>query len=57
MNTAKTVVLMAGLTVLLVVVGGVVTGSREGMLLFFGLSMVMNLVSYWFSDKIVLRMY
>jgi heat shock protein HtpX len=57
MNTAKTVALMAGLTVLLVAVGGVLTGSREGMLMFFGLSMVMNLVSYWFSDKIVLRMY
>jgi heat shock protein HtpX len=57
MNTAKTVLLMVGLTVLLVVVGGVLTGSREGMFLFFGISMVMNLVSYWFSDKIVLRMY
>jgi heat shock protein HtpX len=57
MNTAKTVLLMAGLTVLLVVAGGLLTGTRQGMLMFFGLSMVMNLVSYWFSDKIVLRMY
>lgn len=57
MNTAKTVLLMAGLTVLLVVAGGLLTGTRQGMLMFFAISMVMNLVSYWFSDKIVLRMY
>lgn len=56
MNTVKTGVLLAGLTALLVVVGGLWMG-RSGMVLFFGIAMVMNLGSYWFSDKIVLRMY
>jgi len=56
MNTMKTMVLMVGLTVLLVFVGGVF-GGRNGMMLFFILAMGMNLFSYWFSDKIVLRMY
>jgi len=56
MNTVKTAVLMAGLAALFVAVGGAFWG-RQGMLLFFGLAMVMNLGSYWFSDKIVLRMY
>jgi heat shock protein HtpX len=55
MNTVKTAVLMAALTALLVAVGGL--WGRNGMMLFFGLAMVMNLGSYWFSDKIVLRMY
>lgn len=56
MNTTKTVVLMVGLTVLLVFVGGAFAG-RQGMIFTFVIAMVMNLVSYWFSDKIVLRMY
>ena len=56
MNTVKTIGLMVGLMVLLVFVGGYF-GGRNGMVLFFGIGMVMNLVSYWFSDKIVLRMY
>ena len=56
MNTMKTAVLMAGLTALLVVVGGGLWG-RGGMMLFFMIAMAMNLGSYWFSDKIVLRMY
>ena len=56
MNTMKTVVLMVALTVLLVGIGGAVAG-RQGMIITFVLAMGMNLVSYWFSDKIVLRMY
>ena len=56
MNTTKTVILMVGLTVLLVFVGGAFAG-RQGMIITFILAMVMNMVSYWFSDKIVLRMY
>jgi heat shock protein HtpX len=55
MNTVKTWTLMIGLTVLLVLVGGL--WGRNGMILFFVIAMVMNLVNYWFSDKIVLRMY
>jgi heat shock protein HtpX len=56
MNTIKTIVLMVSLMLLLVFVGGYF-GGRNGMILFFGIGMVMNLVSYWFSDKIVLAMY
>src|SRR6186997_1653942 len=56
MNTVKTALLMVGLTALLVFVGGALWGSN-GMLMFFAIAMIMNLVNYWFSDKIVLRMY
>ncbi|MHB8846665.1 MAG: zinc metalloprotease HtpX [Nitrospirota bacterium] len=56
MNTLKTVVLLTFLTVLLVFVGGAI-GGRSGMVIAFGMALVMNFVSYWFSDKIVLRMY
>lgn len=56
MNTTKTIILMVGLTVLLVVVGGAF-GGRQGMIMAFLFAMVMNMFSYWFSDKMVLRMY
>src|ERR1041384_6335318 len=56
MNTTKTIVLMGGLTVLLVFVGGAFAGQR-GMIIAFIFASVMNVISYWFSDKIVLRMY
>jgi heat shock protein HtpX len=56
MNTTKTVVLMVGLTVLLVLIGGAF-GGRQGMIIAFMFASVMNIFSYWFSDKIVLRMY
>jgi heat shock protein HtpX len=56
MNTTKTVVLMAGLTVLLVLLGGAF-GGRQGMMIAFIIAFGMNMFSYWFSDKIVLRMY
>jgi heat shock protein HtpX len=56
MNMTKTVLLMVSLTVLLILVGGAL-GGRQGTILAFGLSLVMNAVNYWFSDKIVLRMY
>jgi heat shock protein HtpX len=56
MNTTKTILLMVGLTVLLVLVGGAL-GGRQGTIFAFGLSLLINGVSYWFSDKIVLRMY
>jgi heat shock protein HtpX len=42
--------------VLLVLIGGAL-GGQHGMLLAFVMAMVMNLGSYWFSDKIVLSMY
>jgi heat shock protein HtpX len=56
MNTLKTTFLMALLTVLLVTAGGAF-GGEGGMVIAFLFALVMNGVSYWFSDKIVLRMY
>jgi heat shock protein HtpX len=47
---------MVGLTVLLVLIGGAF-GGRQGMIMAFMFASVMNIISYWFSDKIVLRMY
>lgn len=56
MNTMKTFFLMAIMTVLLVVVGSLI-GGRGGMMIAFVIAVFMNFGSYWFSDKIVLRMY
>jgi heat shock protein HtpX len=56
MDRVKVFMLMAGLTALLVVLGGVI-GGQQGMLLFFVLAAVMNFGMYWFSDRMVLRMY
>ena len=56
MNTMKTFFLMAVLTVLLVLAGSMI-GGRNGMMFAFLIAVAMNFGSYWFSDKIVLRMY
>ena len=56
MNNLKTMVLFMGLTVFLVFVGGAL-GGRGGMTIALVIAFGMNMVSYWFSDKIVLRMY
>src|SRR3954464_7128948 len=56
MNTTKTILLMVGRTVLLVLVGGAL-GGQQGTIFAFVLSLLINAVSYWFSDKIVLKMY
>jgi heat shock protein HtpX len=55
MNTLKTTVLLATLTGLLVAIGYWL-GGQSGMLLFFGLAVVMNISAYWFSGDIALRM-
>jgi heat shock protein HtpX len=55
-NTIKTTLLLALLTVFLVGMGSLL-GGRGGMIFAFGMAVVMNLGSYWFSDKIVLAMY
>jgi heat shock protein HtpX len=47
---------MASLTVLLVTAGGAL-GGNGGMMIAFIFALIMNGVSFWFSDKIVLRMY
>src|SRR5262245_62987757 len=54
-NTLKTTILLAALTALLIVIGGAL-GGQTGMLLFFGLAVVMNLGAYWFSGDIALKM-
>ncbi|NVO00805.1 MAG: zinc metalloprotease HtpX [Geobacteraceae bacterium] len=56
MNTMKTALLLGLMTCLLVIVGGVI-GGRSGMTIALVMAGVMNFVSYWFSDKIVLSMY
>ena len=56
MNTLKTTFLMGLLTVLLVFFGAVL-GGKGGMTIALLMSLGMNFFSYWFSDKIVLRMY
>ena len=55
-NRIKTVLLLAGMTVFLIVIGRLL-GGRSGMYLAFILAVGMNFFSYWFSDKIVLKMY
>lgn len=52
----KTLLLLSLLTGLIVVIGRVLGGST-GMVLAFGFALLMNVGSYWYSDKIVLRMY
>ena len=54
-NPLKTTILLAALTALLVLIGGAL-GGRGGMVLFFGIAVVMNLGAYWFSGDIALRM-
>ena len=55
-NVLKTTVLLGAMTGLLLMIGEVV-GGGQGLLIGFVLAVVMNFGSYWFSDKIVLRMY
>lgn len=52
-NYTKTAMLMAFLIAILAI-GGQMAGGTGGMLLFGGIGLVMNLLSYWFSDKIAL---
>ncbi len=56
MNTMKTTLLLGGLTGLLMLIGGYF-GGQSGVVLAFIFALVMNFGSYWFSDKIILRMY
>lgn len=56
MNRFKTAVLLTTLTLIMVALGSAI-GGRGGMYLAFFMACGMNLFSYWFSDKIVLRMY
>lgn len=56
MNTLKLTALMAALTILLIWIGNLL-GGRGGAQFAFLMAAVMNFGAYWFSDKIVLRMY
>ena len=56
MNNLKTVILLGTLTGLLILIGGYF-GGRSGVAIAFFFAMVLNFGSYWFSDKIVLKMY
>ncbi|HEY5674740.1 MAG TPA: zinc metalloprotease HtpX [Malonomonas sp.] len=56
MNTMRTVMLMTLLTLVLVGAGGAI-GGQGGALFALIMAAVMNLGSYWFSDKIVVKMY
>src|SRR5882672_7421474 len=55
-NWVKTAMLMAAITALFVVIGGMIGGSK-GMALALIVALAMNFFSYWFSDKLVLKMY
>jgi len=55
-NAVKTVLLLGGLSALLLAIGEWLGGSG-GLAIAFVFAVVMNLGSYWFSDKVVLRMY
>lgn len=55
-NLLKTAVLMAAITALFMAIGAVI-GGRQGMILALGVAVAMNFFSYWFSDKLVLKMY
>ena len=55
-NWLKTSVLMAAIIALFGVIGGLI-GGKQGMVLALLFGGAMNLFSYWFSDKMVLKMY
>jgi heat shock protein HtpX len=56
MNYMKTAVLLAALAVLLIFIGDML-GGRQGALIGLIFAGVINFGTYWFSDKIVLKMY
>ena len=55
-NWVKTAMLMAAIMALFGIVGGML-GGRQGMLMALVFGGAMNVFSYWFSDKMVLKMY
>ena len=56
LNGVRTAALMAVLIVLFALIGQAIGGSN-GMIIAFAVAVGLNFASYWFSDKIVLRMY
>jgi len=55
-NGVKTALLLGALSGMLLMIGDLL-GGAQGLMVAFAFAAVMNLGSYWFSDKIVLRMY
>lgn len=55
-NWFKTGVLMAAITALFGVIGAAI-GGQQGMLMALGFALLSNFFAYWFSDKMVLKMY
>jgi len=55
-NLMKTAILMAAITALFMAIGSLL-GGRQGMGLALLIALGMNFFSYWFSDKLVLKMY
>jgi len=56
MNTLKSLILLAALSGLLIGIGGYV-GGQGGATIALVIAIIMNFASYWWSDKIVLKMY
>ncbi len=55
-NTLKTACLLGAMSALLLLIGDAL-GGQQGLVIAFAFAVMMNFGSYWFSDKLVLRMY
>ena len=55
MHRTKTFMLMVLLTVVVIILGGAIAGE-QGMIMAFGFALVLNFFSYWYSDKIAIKM-
>ena len=55
-NLMKTAILMAAITALFMAIGSLL-GGQQGMVIALVIALGMNFFSYWFSDKLVLKMY
>ena len=55
-NQMRTTILLAAMTALILLIGKLL-GGQQGMIIAFVIAAGMNFFSYWFSDKIVLKMY
>ena len=56
MNNLKTLMLMVLMAAIMMFIGGMI-GGRGGLMAMLVMSLIMNVVTYWFSDTMVLKMY
>ena len=56
MNNLKTLVLMVTLTLILIFIGGLL-GVKSGLTIALLMAFGLNFIAYWFSDRIVLKIY